>query len=59
MMKERIAQRRNRPLTEEQMQQAIWEEWDKITEQDLFRLVASIRQRVRDVIIAEGGITKW
>ena len=31
MMKERIAQRRNKPRMEEQMQQAIREEWDKIT----------------------------
>jgi len=59
MMKERIAQRRNKHRTEEQMQQAIREEWDKITQEDLYRLVASIRQRIRDVIAAEGGTTKW
>ena len=41
------------------MQQAIQEEWDKINEEDLYRLVASIRQRICDVIEAEGGITKW
>jgi hypothetical protein len=35
------------------------EEWDKITEADLYCLVVSIRQRIRDVIEAEGGITKW
>ena len=58
-MKERIAHRRQRPRTEEEMQQAIQEEWDKINEEDLYRLVASIGQRVRDVIEAEGGITKW
>ena len=59
MIKERLAQRRNKPRTEEQVQQAIQEEWDKITQEDLYRLVASMRQRVRDVIAAEGGITKW
>ena len=41
------------------MQQAIQEEWDKINAEDLYRLVASMKQRVRDVIKAEGGITKW
>jgi len=41
------------------MQQVIWEEWDKIIEEDLYQLVISIRQRVHDVITAEGGITKW
>ena len=40
------------------MQQAIQEEWDKINKEDLYRLIASMRQRVRDVIEAEGGITK-
>ena len=57
-MKEQIAQRRNKPHTEEQMQQAIQEEWDKITQEDLYRLIASIRQRIQDIIAAEGGITK-
>ena len=57
-MKEQIAQRRNKPHTEEQMQQAIQEEWDKITQEDLYRLIASIRQRIQDVIAAKGGITK-
>ena len=41
------------------MQQAIQEEWDKINEEDLYRFIASIRQRVRDIIKAESGITKW
>ena len=58
-MKERIAQRRNKPRTEEQMQQAIREEWDKIIQEDLYRLIASMSQRIRDVIAAEGVITKW
>ena len=40
------------------MQQAIQEEWDKINKEDLYRLVASMRQRVRDIIEAKGGITK-
>ena len=41
------------------MQQAIQEEWDKINQEDLYRLVASMSQRVRDVIEVGGGITKW
>ena len=40
------------------MQQAIQEEWDKINEEDLYRLVASMRQCVRDIIEAKGSITK-
>ena len=40
------------------MQQAIWEEWDKITQENLYRLIIFIRQRIQDVIAAEGGITK-
>ena len=58
LMNERIAHRCQRPRTEEEMQQAIQEEWDKINEEDLYRLIASIRQLVRDVTKAEGGITK-
>ena len=58
LMNERIAHRRQRPRAEEEMQQAIQEEWDKINEEDLYRLIASIRQLVRDVTKAEGGITK-
>ena len=41
------------------MQQAIQEEWDKINAEDLYHLVASMKQRVRNVIKVEGGITKW
>ena len=58
-MGERIAHRRQRPRAKKEIRQAIQEEWDKINEEDLYRLVASMRQRVHDVIEAEGGITKW
>ena len=40
------------------MQQVIQEEWDKINKENLYHLVASIRQRVCDIIEAKGGITK-
>ena len=57
-IKEQIAKYHNRPHMEQQMRQVIQEEWDKVTQEDLDRLVASIRQHVRGVIKARGGVTK-
>jgi hypothetical protein len=33
--------------------------WDKIGRETLYRNLASMPQRMRDVIAAEGGATKW
>ena len=41
------------------MQQTVQEELDKITQEDLYQLIASIKQRIYNIIAAKGGITKW
>ena len=41
------------------MREAIQEEWDKISEVDLFSFIDSMPERIEAVIAAGGGHTRW
>lgn len=42
-----------------EMNNAILEEWDRITEEEIFAFVDSMPKRIEAVIAAEGGHTRW
>jgi len=59
ILKERIARHLPRPSTHEAMKEAILEEWDHISEQELERIVDSLPNRIQQVIENHGGHTRW
>jgi len=59
LLKSRINARQPRPLTLKDVKQAIFEEWDKITVDNIQKHVDSLPQRVQAVVDANGGHTRW
>jgi len=58
-MKMRIARRNPRPTKVVELRQAIQEEWDSITPDEVRSLVATMNARVQALLDAEGGHTKF
>jgi len=58
-MKTDIHKRNPRPKDAKQMTQAVLEEWKAIPAKRLESLVATMPQRIQDVIDAKGGSTRW
>jgi len=54
-----IHKRRVQPKNEEQLTQALLEEWEKLDMELVNRLCLSMPRRLQAVIDAEGGITKY
>jgi len=59
LIKSRIHSRTPRPQTNDLMRQAIQEEWDNISIQDLELLLHSMPERVQAVLAANGGHTRF
>ena len=57
LLKYRIGKRF--PKTEEEVRRYIEEEWEKMTVEDFQKYVRSMPKRIKAVIAAEGGSTKW
>ncbi|KAF8245688.1 hypothetical protein K440DRAFT_686649, partial [Wilcoxina mikolae CBS 423.85] len=47
------------PEGKEQVKQALLEEWDRITPEDILKYVNSMPQRIKAVLEADGGHTRW
>jgi len=58
-LRKRFRQRHARPQTEEELRQAAQDEWKQIPQRVLDSWVDSIPQRIREVLRAHGGHTKW
>lgn len=58
-MKIAVPKRDPRPKNAKQMKEAVFEEWEAIPVEKLRDLVATMPQRIQDVIKAKGGHTKW
>jgi hypothetical protein len=54
-----VVQRRRKPKTQEDMWLVVESEWKAILQSKLEALVATIPQRIKDVIVAGGGNTHW
>jgi len=59
LIKSRIHSRTPRPQTHDVMRDAIQEEWDNISSQDLELLLQSMPERVQAVLAANGGHTRF
>lgn len=55
----RIAQRDNPPRTRPQLIAALTEEWNHIPQENIRRLIRSMRQRCQVTIAARGGHTRY
>lgn len=59
MLERRIRKRPNPPQTIQQLTQALTEEWERIPQEDLRKLVRSMTRRCESVIRAGGGHTRY
>ena len=59
LIKSRIRKRTPRPQTNSLMRDAIQQEWDNISSQDLELLLQSMPERVHAVLAADGGHTRF
>ena len=59
IIKKRIRERPIQPSTTAEMRVAVLEEWDKITPENLYRILATMPDRMAAVIAANGGHTKY
>ena len=59
LMKKRIAARQPRPYTKSAMHAAVREEWDRLQPSDWAYFIDSMPQRIRAVIEANGGPTRY
>jgi transposase len=59
VMKVRISARRHHIKTESEMRAALQEEWDRLKPNLLYKLVASMPNRIKEVIAAKGGATSY
>ena len=57
ILKNMLNKHRPRPTTKEQMNRAIVEEWERVSEVELLELVDSMPQRIEAVIAANGNHT--
>ena len=58
-MKDRISARRYRIKTIEEIEMALKQEWAKIEEEFLDKLMESIPRRIKQMIQNKGGSTKY
>ena len=58
-LRKRFTRSELRPHTEDELWEALSEEWDKIDQSTLDRLIDSMPDRVAAVVKAEGAHTKW
>ena len=58
-MRSNIRKRMVRPRNEEDLTQALMEEWEKLDMELVNKLCLSMPRRLQVVIDAEGGITKY
>ena len=59
LMKHRISKRRHRINSAEELATIMQEEWDKITPADYSNIIRSMQRRLKEVIKAKGGSTKY
>jgi hypothetical protein len=59
ILKMRLHDRRPRPRGRAEIREAILEEWDLITEEDIIRCINNMPERIEAVIAANGGHTRW
>ena len=59
ILKQRINSRSPRPTTKEAVAQAIEEEWQSITSEEIVRIIDTMVDRVKAVIAADGGHTRY
>jgi hypothetical protein len=52
-------QKRRRPKNQEDMWLVVESEWKAISQSKLEALVATMPQRIKDVIVVDGGSTRW
>lgn len=58
-LKSRIQKRNPRPVAVPELKEAIFEEWDHLTPTDIGKLTESMPERIQDLLVVEGGHTKW
>lgn len=59
MMKQRIKAYKDRPTRIQALRDAMAAEWERITMEEILKLVDSMPERVRAVVAANGGPTKF
>lgn len=58
-LKRRVRARNSAPSTVEELKTALLEEWDNIPQEDVKKLIRSMKNRLKAVIKARGGNTKY
>lgn len=58
-LKRKVRSRDPAPATLQELQDAVIEEWDRIPQEEVLKLVRSMRERMEDVIRARGGNTRF
>lgn len=59
ILEHRIHRRDPRPVTVPELKEAIFEEWDKLTPEDIGGLTESMPERLEALRKAEGGHTEY
>lgn len=59
ILKRRLHDRRPRPRGKAAITEAVLEEWDLITEEDIDKCIRNMSERIEAVIAANGGHTRW
>ena len=55
----RVYSRRHPPINRQQLAMALQEEWDNITQDQIQRLIRSMRRRCQATLYANGGHTRY
>ena len=58
-MKYRIADEYAHITSQEEMKQVVWEMWDSFGDDEFNKLIESMPDRIKAVIKAKGGVTKY
>jgi len=58
-LRKRFTRSEHRPHTEDELWEALSEEWERIDQSTLDRLIDSMPERIAAVVKAEGAHTKW
>ena len=59
LLKRRIQNRHPRPTTVSALHTAIYEEWDRITPNEILNFTSTLPERVEELLLHHGGHTSW
>lgn len=59
IIKQRLGQYRRKPTSRAAMYEAIQNEWDRLTYDEILAIVDSMPRRIQACIEANGGVTKY